>query len=135
MDQPMPSYAELMTRFRAAYHAVDAAVLGSLIAPDFEWHLDWFPAEDPVPTGKVLYGVDEMIAELQRRKRAWSNLRYRDLNERFLPGFIVQTFFVSGVDQDAGSFDIAAVDLYSLKSDRIWRKDTYWKRGRFHSSR
>ena len=130
MDQPTPSYAELMTRFRAAYHTIDGAALRSLLAPDFEWHLDWFAADEPIPTGKVLHGPDGMIAELERRKRVWSNLRYRDLKERFLPDFVVQTFFVSGTDQDAGSFDVAAVDLYSLKNDLIWRKDTYWKRSR-----
>ena len=75
-----------------------------------------FPADEPIPTGVVLHGVDGMIAELERRKRVWSNLRYRDLKEPFLPDFVVQTFFASGTHQDAGSFDVAAVDLYSLKA-------------------
>ena len=120
---------EFMTRFRTAYGAIDAAALKIILAPNFEWHLNWFPADNPVPTGKILRGLDAMIAELHLRKRSWSMVRFQGLQERFLPGLVVQTFTISGIDQNGRAFEVAAVDLYTIESGLMAKKDTYWKFG------
>lgn len=130
MNQPEP-YLAMMDRFRAAYAAIDADGLRNLVSPDFEWHMDWFPAVAPVHTGKVLRGIGEMVAELERRKGAWSSVRFRHLKEQFQPGLVVQTFVISGVDQRTGPFEVSAVDLYTVTAEGlISKKDTYWKRAR-----
>ena len=125
----MADYSELMGRFRDAYVAADAAALTEVLAPGFEWHLNWFPADQPSPTGNVLHGVDEMVDELRprRRRQTWTNVRYRDLNERFAVGLVVQTFTISGINERGMPFEVAAVDLYPIVDDRIAKKDTYWK--------
>jgi len=128
LDQPVPDI-ELMNRFRAAYAAIDAEELRRLLAADFEWRLDWFEAERPMHTGKILLGVDAMVGELQRRRRLWSQVRFRHIKEKFLPGFVVQTFVISGVDEASGPFEVSAVDLYTVNGGLISTKDTYWKRG------
>jgi hypothetical protein len=130
MILPHP-YLDMMDRFRAAYAGIDAEGLRRLVTPDFEWHMDWFPEEAPIHTGKVLHGIGEMVAELERRKHAWSQVRFRRLKEQFLPGLVVQTFVISGADQRSGPFEVSAVDLYTVTDEQlISKKDTYWKRGR-----
>ena len=123
----MADYSELMGRFRVAYAAADPAALAEVLAPGFEWHLNWFAPDQPIPTGKVLLGVDEMVAEVRRRKQTWTNVRYRDLHERFADGLVVQTFTISGIDEHDTPFEVAAVDLYPVVDGRIAKKDTYWK--------
>jgi hypothetical protein len=131
LDQTATQYLEMMDRFRAAYVAIDAEGLQSLVTANFEWHIDWFPVDAPVHTGKVLRGIGEMVAELERRKAAWSEVRFRHLKEQFQPGLVVQTFVISGVDQSTGPFEVSAVDLYTVTDQGlISKKDTYWKRGR-----
>jgi len=39
----------------------------------------------------------------------------------------VQTFTISGIDEQGRPFRSDAVDLYPLRDARIARKDTYWK--------
>ena len=131
LDQIAAQYLKMMDRFRAAYVAIDPEGLRSLVTPDFEWRVDWFPVDAPVHTGKVLRGIGEMVAELERRKAAWSDVRFRHLKEQFQPGLVVQTFVISGVDQHSGPFEVSAVDLYTVTDQGlISRKDTYWKRAR-----
>jgi hypothetical protein len=130
LDQIESTYLGMMNRFRAAYAAIDAEALRRLVTADFEWRLDWFTADDPVHTGKILRGVGEMVAELERRKQAWSDVRYRNLKEQFQPGLVVQTFVISGIDQNSAPFEVSVVDLYTVADRLISRKDTYWKRSR-----
>ena len=61
---------------------------------------------------------------------ALTKVRFRDLKERFLPGLVVQTFTISGIDKGDKSFEVAAVDLYTIEKGLIAKKDTYWKFGR-----
>ena len=68
-----------------------------------------------------------MVAELHHRKQHWSNVRYRDPRERFAESLVIQTFTISGIDEHDTPFDVAAVDLYSVDSGLITKKDTYWK--------
>lgn len=122
----MTDYGDLMTRFRKAYGQADPDALAEVLTAGFEWHMHWFPTDEPAPTGKVLRGVDEMVAELHRRKQDWSELRYADLKERFAPELVTQTFRISGKDRGT-PFEVDAVDLYDIVDGRIAVKSTYWK--------
>lgn len=123
----MADYQDLMTQFRAAYRAADPEALAKVLAPGFEWHTHTFPADQPTPSGRVLHGIDEMVAELHWRKANWENVRYSNLQERFAPQLVTQTFRISGLDRGT-PFEVEAVDLYDVDAeDRILVKNTYWK--------
>ena len=123
----MADYLDLMTRFRRAYGRIDREGLEAVLAPGFEWHNHWFSADEPVPTGRVLHGIDEMVAELHWRREHWRDVRFEGLVEHFAPKLVTQSFTISGVDRGS-PFHVAAVDLYSITADeRIAKKDTYWK--------
>jgi hypothetical protein len=120
-------YLDLMTRFRRAYAKADPELLGAVLGAGFEWHTHTFRPEDPLPTGRVLRGVDEMVAELEWRKANWSDVRFDGLVEHFAPKLVTQSFTISGIDRGT-RFEVAAVDLYTLgDDDLIVKKDTYWK--------
>lgn len=126
----LPDYQDLMTRFKRAYGKADPDLLAEVVTADFEWHTHTFDPASPLPTGRVLRGIDEVMAELERRRREWTDLRYDGLLERFAPGLVTQTFTISGVDRGT-PFEVAAVDLYDVveadDGDRIATKQTYWK--------
>lgn len=123
----MVDYSDLMDRFRAAYVKAEAGPLAKVLGAGFEWHNHYFLPHDPLPTGRILRGIDEMVAELAWRKANWSNVRFDGLVEHFAPKLITQSFTISGVDRGT-PFNNAAIDLYTLNDDDlIIKKDTYWK--------
>ena len=123
----LPDYQDLMRRFRRALAAIDAELLRTVLGPGFEWHTHTFDSANPTSTGRVLHGIDEMVAELHRRQVDWADVRFDGLVEHFAPKLVTQSFTISGLDQGI-AFKVAAVDLYTLdESDLIIRKDTYWK--------
>ena len=124
----MTDYRGLMTRFRWAYVSMSTEGLTEVLAPGFRWNLHYFNADDPLPTGRVLNGLDEMIEELRWRKKNWARVRFSFLAERFAPRLVVQTFRLSAIDVKEGrTFKVAAVDLYDIMDGRILTKSTYWK--------
>lgn len=123
----MADYSDLMDRFRAAYVKAEPGPLSEVLGEGFEWHNHYFLPDDPMPTGRVLRGIDEMVTELMWRKANWSNVRFDGLVEHFAPKLITQSFTISGIDRGT-PFNNAAVDLYTLNDlDLIIKKDTYWK--------
>ena len=124
----MTDYRGLMTRFRWAYVSMSTEGLTEVLAPGFRWNLHYFNADDPLPTGRVLNGLDEMIEELRWRKKNWARVRFSFLAERFAPRLVVQTFRMSAIDvNDGRTFKVDAVDLYDIMDGRILTKSTYWK--------
>ena len=124
----MTDYRGLMTRFRGAYVSMSTEGLTEVLAPGFRWNLHYFNADDPLPTGRVLNGLDEMIEELRWRKKNWARVRFSFLAERFAPRLVVQTFRLSAIDVKEGrTFKVDAVDLYDIMDGRILTKSTYWK--------
>ena len=124
----MTDYRGLMTRFRWAYVSMSTEGLAEVLAPGFRWNLHYFNADDPLPTGRVLNGLDEMIEELRWRKKNWARVRFSFLAERFAPRLVVQTFRMSAIDvNDGRTFKVDAVDLYDIMDGRILTKSTYWK--------
>ena len=124
----MTDYRGLMTRFRRAYVSMSTEGLTEVLAPGFRWNLHYFNADDPLPTGRVLNGLDEMIEELRWRKKNWARVRFSFLAERFAPRLVVQTFRLSAIDVKEGrTFKVDAVDLYDIMDGRILTKSTYWK--------
>ena len=124
----MTDYRGLMTRFRWAYVSMSTEGLTEVLAPGFRWNLHYFNADDPLPTGRVLNGLDEMIEELRWRKKNWARVRFSFLAERFAPRLVVQTFRLSAIDvNDGRTFKVDAVDLYDIMDGRILTKSTYWK--------
>ncbi len=120
-------YRNMMTRFRWAFASADPELLDAILAPGFEWHAHTFSAAEPVPTGRVIHGLSEMVDELEWRKRNWLGVKFEGLNEYFAPGMVTQSFTISGLDRGT-RFHVAAVDLYTVTTDeRIVKKDTYWK--------
>ncbi len=126
MTDAVPDYDDLMRRFRRAFAKADATLFVDVLTDDFEWHTHTFPADDPVPTGTVLLGIEGIMGELARRSEAWADVRFDNLVERFSPGLVTQTFRISGVDEGV-PFAVEVVDLYEVVDDRISRKSTYWK--------
>ena len=108
---------QAMRDLRRAFATVDRDSLVRAVTDDFEWHMHWHEEPGQEPTGRVLRGVDEVMAEIERRRDSWSDLRYEDLEERYTEDMIVQTFVVSGVDSNGRRFHNAAVDLYPLFAD------------------
>lgn len=120
-------YTDLMTRFRRALGKVDPALLGDVLGDGFEWHNHWFATDDPNTTGRVIHGVEDMVAELLYRKKHWSDVRFDGLVEHFAPSLVTQSFTISGLDRGV-PFANAAVDLYTVTAEeKIIKKDTYWK--------
>ena len=124
----MTDYRGLMTRFRWAYVSMSTEGLTEVLAPGFRWNLHYFNADDPLPTGRVLNGLDEMIEELRWRKKNWARVRFSFLAERFAPRLVLQKFRMSAIDvNDGRTFKVDAVDLYDIMDGRILTKSTYWK--------
>ena len=124
----MTDYRGLMTRFRWAYVSMSTEGLTEVLAPGFRWNLHYFNVDDPLPTGRVLNGLDEMIEELRWRKKNWARVRFSFLAERFAPRLVVQTCRLSAIDVKEGrTFKGDAVDLYDIMDGRILTKSTYWK--------
>ncbi|MGH1488470.1 MAG: hypothetical protein ACRBK7_03615 [Acidimicrobiales bacterium] len=121
------NYRDLMTRFRWAFASADAELLDGVLGAGFQWHTHTFDPNNPVPTGRVLHGVAEMVEELEWRKANWVGVRFEGLNEHFAPKLITQSFTISGLDRGT-RFHVAAIDIYTLNdADLIVKKDTYWK--------
>lgn len=117
----------VMGHFKRGFARADRESLARAVTDDFEWHMHWHEGTVDEPTGRVLRGLDEVMAEIERRRDRWTELRYTDMEERFTDDLIVQTFVVSGVDAGGRRFHNAAVDLYPLRDGLIARKQTYWK--------
>ncbi len=117
---------ELMSRFRKAYAAADRDELLAVTTPDFEWHQHRALEANDMPAGRVLRGIDALLAEIAWRGEHWLDVRYADLEERAAGDLLVQTFVISG-KADGQPFHARAVDLYPVRDGLITRKDTYWK--------
>lgn len=121
----------VMKDFKRGFARADRESLARAVTDDFEWQLHWYGdgeggAADR-PAGRVLRGLDEVMAEIERRRAHWTELRYEGVEERYTDDMVVQTFVVSGVDATGRRFHNAAVDLYPVRDGRIARKQTYWK--------
>lgn len=117
----------VMRDFKRGFGRVDRESLAKAITDDFEWDMHWHESDGDEPAGRTLRGLDEVMAEIERRRDTWTELRYVDTEERYTADMIVQTFTVSGVDSTGRRFNSAAVDLYPLRDGKIARKQTYWK--------
>ncbi len=124
---PATRVEEAMRDLKRGFARADREALRRAVTDDFEWHLHWFDGGDDRPTGHVLRGIDEVMAEIERRGREWTELRYDGVQERYTDDLVVQTFVVSGVDGAGRRFHNAAVDLYPIRDGRIAGKRTYWK--------
>ena len=117
----------LMKDFRQALGAADKDRLKAVTSDDFEWHQH--AAHDPEDrrTGRVLVGVDALLDEMAWRRENWQHVHYDGLNERSAGDLLVQTFTISGTDENGEEFQADAVDLYPVRDGQISRKDTFWK--------
>ena len=118
----------LMRDFGRGFFRADRKLLERCTTPDFEWHLH----VGDEPEGQVLRGLDEVIDEIERRKRVWRDVRYSDVEVSFTDSLIVQTFRVGGTSTPSasakgGPLDARGVDLYPIRDQLILRKDSYWK--------
>lgn len=121
-----PRLLELMVSFRKAYSKGDRDGLLAVTTNDFQWHQHYATDSSERDTGRILNGVDELLAEVGWRQEHWRDVRYENLQERAAGDMLVQTFVVSGLE-DGVAFHANAVDLYPVTQGRISRKDTYWK--------
>jgi ketosteroid isomerase-like protein len=116
---------ELMKRFMRAYAKADRAGLSECLTEDFVWHTHEGP---DAPIGRELLGVDAMVETIKWRQSHWRDVSYQDMSIVGHGDLIVQTFRVSGIDENGEAFDCRAVDLYPLRDGKLAKKDTYWKR-------
>ena len=117
----------LMKAYREAFGAADKARLTAVVTEDFEWHMHYHDPDPISRTGKVLLGVDAMVDEIQRRQSQWRDVRFENLVERAAGDFILQMFRQSGIDERDRPYDVAVVDVYSVRDGLISKKATYWK--------
>jgi hypothetical protein len=117
----------LMADFRRAYATADEEKLKSVTTDDFEWHQHVAENIDGRPTGRVLKGIDALVAEVKWRQQHWQDTQYENLVERAAGDMLVQTFTIRGKDENQQEFFANAVDLYPVRDNLIYRKDTYWK--------
>ncbi|MGI9613788.1 MAG: nuclear transport factor 2 family protein [Acidimicrobiales bacterium] len=130
-QQVEPSLDErqkLMNAFKRAFGKADRDAFAKVVTDDFKWHMHWYLPDDPQPTGNVVTGPDAAMAEVAWRAANWSDVRFDDVEERFIDDLIVQTFRISGTDHAGESFEVDAVDLYRIVDGQLALKDTYWKR-------
>ena len=114
----------LMQAFMKAYQAADAAALADCVTGDFVWHQHVGPS---TPHALTIEGAEAVAEVIRWRQANWKDLRYDDIQIRAVDDLIVQSFRVSGIDENGVSFDVRAVDLYPVRDGRIAAKDTYWK--------
>jgi ketosteroid isomerase-like protein len=127
-DTSVAERLKLVETFRIGFHRVDEAMLRSVLSDDFVWHMHFNAAVPDGPTGKVLRGLDELIAELTRRREAWTDTWFEGLRERTVgEDGIIQTFTATGTDEHGKPFNVNVVDLYDVRDGLITKKDTYWK--------
>ncbi len=117
----------VMKEFMRGFGRADRDALANTVTDDFEWHMHWTESEGDQPTGKVLRGIDEVMAEIKRRQASWTDLSYDNVELRYLDDMVVQTFTVSGIDEHGTRFNSDAVDLYPVRDGKLSRKQTYWK--------
>jgi hypothetical protein len=123
-----PDYAdeivELMNTFMVAYSTANRIALNSCLSEHFRWELHEGPNS---PDARTVIGVDGVLSILTERKKAWSNVAYKDIRIHATSTLITQTFRVSGVDEIGTNFDVNAVDLYAISDGMIISKSSYWK--------
>ncbi len=117
----------LIARFRRAYAKADRAGLADILTDDFEWHMHYGEPGTDSPTGRVLRGVDEMVAEIRWRQDNWRHVSYENMVERPAGDVILQMFTTRGTDEHGADYHVNVVDVYPVRDGRIARKDTYWK--------
>lgn len=59
---------QLMTDFRRAYGRGDQEGLQKVTSDNFEWHQHSTNASSDLPLGRVLQGIDELLAEIKWRQ-------------------------------------------------------------------
>ncbi|MBW2624409.1 MAG: nuclear transport factor 2 family protein [Deltaproteobacteria bacterium] len=121
---PRNELETLVRAFGKAYFNADKDGLKACTTPDFEWHQH---IGSFAPDGNIIAGVDDVCAEILRRKKEWSGVKYDDFSNHFAEDMITSLFRVSGVDENGEKFDVRAVDLYTVRDGKIARKDSYWK--------
>jgi ketosteroid isomerase-like protein len=117
----------LMKEFRQAFGTADKNRLKAVTSDDFEWHQHAAHNPEDRRTGRVLVGIDALLDEIVWRRKNWQNVHYDGLNERSAGDLLVQTFTISGTDENGKGFQADAVDLYPIRDGQISRKDTFWK--------
>ncbi len=123
----MPDHSaleSLMRKFLKAYQAADPEALAECVTADFVWQQHIGPNS---PHGRTVVGVEATAAQVLWRQQHWRDLHYSDMAFSYHQTLIVQTFRVSGIDEQGLVFDVRAVDLYPVEDGRIKAKDTYWK--------
>jgi ketosteroid isomerase-like protein len=124
----MPADLEaVMNDMMRGFGRIDRESLARAVTSDFEWHMHWHESDADNPTGKILRGLDEVMAEVERRRNSWTEVSYDDMEIRYTGDMVVQTVVVSGVDEHGVRFRNAAVDLYPVRNGKLARKQTYWK--------
>ncbi len=118
---------DLIARFRKAFRAADREGFMACVTEDFEWHQHFAVEPQDLPGGRVIVGVDGMVAEIEWRQANWTNTSVTGLVERRAGDVILQTFTTKGTDENGKDFHYNVVDLYPVREGRIFKKDTYWK--------
>jgi ketosteroid isomerase-like protein len=118
---------DLIKRFRRAYGKADRDGMAAATTDDFEWHMHYGEPAADSPTGRVLKGIDAVMAEIAWRQANWNNVTYANMVERPAGDVILQMFTTQGTDEHGRDYHLNVVDVYPVRDGLISRKDTYWK--------
>jgi len=124
---PETELIELMQQFGRAFFKADREALAECLAEDVVWHLHQGARGADEPLGRSLIGLDAILEEIAWRKANWRQLRVENLREVPAGDGVLQTFEISGIDENGQTFRNRVVDLYTVVNGRIAVKDTYWK--------
>ena len=115
----------LLHQFGKALNSNDVTTGSAFVTDDFVWI--YYEGPDH-PEGRIIRGFKAACeAVVERANRLKTPIVFSESNEYSSSDKIFSTYRVSGEFSDTGPFDVRAIDIYSIHSDKVSSKDTYWK--------
>lgn len=117
---------DLMRKFGKGFLRSDLDTLRTAVTDDFEWH---FAAGPDGPDGKVYRGAEGALEGKKENAEIYKDLRFHDIDYYPATGDkFVMTARVTGIYVPSGEpFDLRTIELYTVRDDRIAKKDVFWK--------
>ncbi len=118
--------ADHLKAFGKAFNSNDIMATAELVTEGFVWA---FYAGPNSPDARILRGPAEACAAVvERSNQLKVPIRFIESEQHQCGDMIFSTYRALGEFHSTGPFDVRAVDIYTLRGDRLASKDTYWKK-------